>query len=170
MFTGKTAIVTGAGSGIGRAIAHAMAKRNANTILIDKDLSSIEKVCEEMGSLGKGEVLALKANVASTRDVQKAVGVVISEFGKIDILVNCAAIEGPTVPLTEVREEDWDEVMEVTLKSVFICCKAVIGHMVARKYGKIINIASFAGKAGNPHLIPYSAAKAGVITLSRAIA
>ncbi len=170
MFTGKTAIVTGAGSGIGRAIAHAVARRNANTVLIDKDLSSIERVCGKIESFGEGKVLSLKVNVSKARDVQKAVVDVLSRFGKIDILVNCAAIEGPKVPLAEVRDEDWDEVMKVTLKSVFLFCKAVIGHMLERKYGKIINLASFAGKDGNPFLIPYSAAKAGVITLSRSIA
>ena len=170
MFAGKTAIVTGAGSGIGRAIAHAVARRNANAVLVDKDLSSIERVCGEVESFGEGEVIALKANVSKARDVQAAVADVLSRFGKIDILVNCAAIEGPKAPLTEVREEDWDEVMKVTLKSVFLFCKAVIGHMMDRKYGKIVNLASFAGKDGNPFLIPYSAAKAGVITLSRSIA
>jgi len=170
MFAGKTAIVTGAGSGIGREIARAMARRNTHTILLDRDFASIEQVRGEIGLLGKGESLALEANVARTRDVQQAVGEVISKFGKVDILINCAAIVGPSALLTEVSEEDWDEVMDVTLKSVFICCKAVIAQMIARRYGKIVNLASFAGRAGNPHLVPYSAAKAGVITLSRAIA
>ncbi len=170
MFTNKTAMVTGAGSGIGRVVAHAMAQRNADTVLADRDAGSIEKVREEIGALGKGEALALKVDVSRTMDVQLAVGDVISRFGKIDILVNCAAIEGPTVPLTQVTEEEWDEVMAVTLKSVFICCKAVIGYMTARRYGKIINLASFAGKSGNPNLVPYSAAKGGVIALTRAIA
>jgi 3-oxoacyl-[acyl-carrier protein] reductase len=170
MFTGKTAIVTGAGSGIGRAIAHAMAKRNAHTILVDINLKSIEKVSKEIEPLGNGKTLVLKADVSNAKEVQKVVEDVLSEFGKIDILVNNAAIGGPAVPFNEVKEEDWDEVMKVTLKSVFIFCKAVIEHMIQRRYGKIINISSFAGKAGNPYLVPYSAAKAGVINLSRTLA
>ena len=170
MFTGKTAIVTGAGSGIGRAIAHAMAKRNAHTILVDINLKSIEKVAKEIEPLGKGRVLVRKVDVSNSKEVEKVVEDVLSEFGKIDILVNDAAISGPPGPFPEVKEEDWDEVIKVDLKSVFLFCKAVIGHMIKRQYGKIINITSFAGKAGNPNLVAYSAAKAGVITLSRAIA
>ena len=170
MFTGKTAIVTGAGSGIGRSVAHHLAKRNAHTVLVDINLESIERVAREIEPLGHGEILVQKADVSNAQDVQKVVEDVLSAFGKIDILVNNAAIDGPAVPFPEVKEEDWDEVMRVDLKSVFIFCKAVIGHMLARGYGKIINISSFAGKAGNPHLVPYSAAKAGVINLSRTIA
>jgi 3-oxoacyl-[acyl-carrier protein] reductase len=170
MFTDKTAIVTGAGSGIGRAIAHAMAKRNAHTILVDINLESIEKVSKEIESLGNGKILVLKADVSNAKEVQKVVKDVLSEFGKIDVLVNNAAIGGTAVPFTELREEDWDELIKVDLKSVFIFCKAVIGHMIERKYGKIINITSLAGKAGNPNLVAYSAAKAGVIGLSRSLA
>jgi 3-oxoacyl-[acyl-carrier protein] reductase len=170
MFSGKTAIVTGAGSGIGRAIAHGMAKRNAHTILVDINLESIKKVSKEIESLGNGKVLVLKADVSNAKEVQKVVERVLQEFGKIDILVNDAAIGGPTVPMTELREEDWDEVIKVDLKSVFLFCKAVIGHMIERKYGKIINITSLAAKAGNPHIVAYSSAKAGVIGLSRSLA
>lgn len=148
MFTGKTAIVTGAGSGIGRSVAHHLAKRNAHTVLVDINLESIERVAREIEPLGHGEILVQKADVSNAQDVQKVVEDVLSAFGKIDILVNNAAIDGPAVPFPEVKEEDWDEVMRVDLKSVFIFCKAVIGHMLARGYGKIINISSFAGKAG----------------------
>jgi len=170
MFTGKTAIVTGSGSGIGRAIAHEMAKRNAHTVLVGRDLRSIEKVSQEIEPLGKGQVLVRKADVSNSKEVQKVVEDVLSQFGKIDILVNNAAIAGPTVPITELKEEDWDEVIKVDLKSVFIFCKAVIPHMIARKYGKIINFSSIAAKEGNPNLIAYCAAKAGVISLSRSLA
>ena len=170
MFTDKIAIVTGAGSGIGRAIAHAMAKRNAHTILVDINGESVEKVSKEIDSLGNGKVLPQRADVSDSKEVRKVVEQVLSKFGKIDILVNNAAIDGPIAPFPEVREEDWDEVMKVDLKGVFNFCKAVIGHMIERRYGKIINISSFAGKAGNPNLVAYSAAKAGVINLSRTIA
>jgi NAD(P)-dependent dehydrogenase (short-subunit alcohol dehydrogenase family) len=170
MFTGKTAIVTGAGSGIGRAIAHAMAKRNAHTILVDINLESIEKVSKEIEPLGNGKILVLKADVSNAKEVQKVVKDVLSEFGRIDVLVNNAAIGGVAGPFTELREEDWDELIKIDLKSVFLFCKAVIGHMIERKYGKIINITSLAAKAGNPNIVAYSAAKAGVIGLSRSLA
>jgi 3-oxoacyl-[acyl-carrier protein] reductase len=170
MFTGKTAIVTGGGSGIGRAIVGAMARQNAHVILVDVNLESIETVAGEIRPLGKGKVLVRRADVSNSKEVQKVVEDVLSAFGRIDILVNNAGITGPPVPFTEVKEEDWDRVMKVDLKSVFIFCKAVIGHMIEKKSGKIINISSFAGKAGNPYWVPYSAAKAGVINLSRTIA
>ena len=170
MFTDKSAIVTGAGSGIGRAIARAMARRNAHVILVDINRASIETVSAEIESLGKGELLLQQADVSNAQEVQRVVEQALSRFGKIDILVNNAAIDGPSGPFPQVREEDWDEVMRVDLKSVFLFCQSVIGHMVEREYGKIINISSIAGRVGNPGLVPYSAAKAGVINLSRTIA
>lgn len=170
MFNNKTAIVTGAGSGIGRAIAHAMAKRSANVVLIDINLESIEKVYNEIRTLGNGKFITIKMDVSNSKEVEKGINYILAEFGKIDILVNNAAIGGPNALFYEVREEDWDEVIKINLKSIFIFCKAVIKHMMERKYGKIINISSFAGKEGNPYLVPYSVAKAGVINLTRVIA
>jgi 3-oxoacyl-[acyl-carrier protein] reductase len=170
MLGGKTAIITGAGSGIGRAIVHEMARRNADIVLVDIDLDSIVNVSREVERLGKGKTIVQKADVSDSGEIREVVEYVLSKMGKIDILVNNAAIEGPFGPLPEVREEDWDVVMKVDLKSVFMFCKAVIGHMIKRRYGKIINISSFAGKEGNPNLVPYSVAKAGVINLSRTLA
>ncbi len=170
MFTGKTGIVTGAASGIGRAIAHEMAKRNAHTVLIGRNSKPIEKVAKEIEPLGNGRVLARQADVSNPEDVQKVVEDVISDFGKIEILVNNAATAGPTLPFIELTLEDWDEVIKINLKSVFIFCKAVIPHMIERRYGKIINISSIAAKEGNPYLVAYCASKAGVISFSRSLA
>jgi len=170
MFTGKCAIVTGAGSGIGRAIAHAFAKRNAHTTLVDINYGAIKEVSRELQSLGRGQVLLRKADVGSADEIKKTVEDVLTHFGKIDILINDAAIDGRAAPFSQVVEEDWDEVMRIDLKGVFLFCQAVLGHMVERGYGKIVNISSFAGKGGNPILVPYSAAKAGVINLTRTLA
>ena len=91
-------------------------------------------------------------------------------FSQIDILINNAGIAGKTAPLTELEESDWDLVIDVNLKGVFLCCKAVINHMIERQYGKIVSVASIAGKEGNPTLIHYSSSKAGVICLTKALA
>jgi 3-oxoacyl-[acyl-carrier protein] reductase len=95
---------------------------------------------------------------------------VVDRFAKIDILVNNAGIAGPNKPMVEVSEEEWDQVSNINLKGVFLCCKAVLPIMLRNRYGKIVNIASIAGKEGNPNLTAYSATKAGVICLTKALA
>jgi 3-oxoacyl-[acyl-carrier protein] reductase len=170
MFAGKTAIVSGAGSGIGRAIVHMMAEKNANIVSVGRNLRSLEKVSKEIDSIGNGRVYIQKADVSNSKEVNKVVENVLLEFGKIDILINNAAIAGPTFSFTELTEEDWDNVIKNNLKSVFLFSKAVIIHMIERKYGKIVNFSSIAAKEGNPNLAAYVASKAGVIGLSRSLA
>ena len=165
----KIAIVTGAGQGIGRAIAHRLANAGADVAILDLNQPAVETVAKELENLGR-EVIPIQADVSESLDVNTAVEMVISKFGRVDILVNNAGIAGRTLPLTDLDESDWNAVIGVNLTGVFLCCKAVIGPMIAQDYGRIVNIASIAGKEGNPTMIPYSVSKAGVICLTKALA
>lgn len=161
--------MTGAGQGIGKAIAVRLATAGADVAIIDLNLSSAAAVAKEIENLGR-QALPIQADVSQSTDVNAAVDKVLSEFGRIDILVNNAGIAGRTLPLTDLDESDWNSVIGVNLTGVFLCCKAVIDTMIAQDYGRIVNIASIAGKEGNPTLIPYSVSKAGVICLTKALA
>ena len=166
---GKIAIVTGAGQGIGKAIAIRLANAGADVAIMDLNLASAGEVVKEIEALGQ-KALPIQADVSQETDVNTAVQKVILEFGRVDILVNNAGIAGRTLPLTDLEEADWNAVIGVNLTGVFLCCKAVIDPMIAQDYGRIVNIASIAGKEGNPTLIPYSVSKAGVICLTKALA
>jgi 3-oxoacyl-[acyl-carrier protein] reductase len=165
----RVAIVTGAGQGIGEAIAVRLATAGAHLALVDLNLPLAEAVAGRLRALGRHS-LAIRCDVSQAADVAAMRDRVLAEFGKIDILVNNAGIAGKNTPLVEVSEADWDQVMTVDVKSVFLCAKAVLPHMIERRYGKIVNVASIAGKEGNPNLAPYSAAKAAVIGLTKALA
>ncbi|MCG9127962.1 SDR family oxidoreductase [Candidatus Poribacteria bacterium] len=165
----KIAIVTGAGQGIGEAIALRLARAGANIVIFDVNLSAAKSVTDEISQLGR-KVLPIETDVSQATDVSNAVEKVLNEFGRVDILVNNAGIAGRTLPLTDLDESDWNQVIGVNLTGVFHCCKAVIDPMIAQDYGRIVNIASIAGKEGNPTLIPYSVSKAGVICLTKALA
>jgi 3-oxoacyl-[acyl-carrier protein] reductase len=167
--SGKVAIVTGAGQGIGRAIVLRLAEAGADIALVDVNSDSIAGVGSEVKELGR-KALSVQADVSKFDQVQSVVQQTLEVLDQIDILINNAGIVGKTAPLTELDESDWDAVMDVNLKGVFLCCKAVIDHMIQRRYGKIVSVASIAGKEGNPTLIPYSASKAGVICLTKALA
>ena len=165
----KIAIVTGAGQGIGEAIARRLANAGADVAIMDLNLSAAEAVAQQLEGVGR-KALPLQADVSQAAEVNDAVAQVLSTFGRVDILVNNAGIAGRTLPLTDLDEADWHAVIGVNLTGVFLCCKAVIEPMIAQDYGRIVNIASIAGKEGNPTLIPYSVSKAGVICLTKALA
>ncbi len=165
----RIAIVTGAGQGIGKAIALRLANAGADVAIMDINLSAAEAAAQEIEGIGR-KALPLQADVSQASEVNSAVAQVLSTFRRVDILVNNAGIAGRTLPLTELEETDWHAVMGVNLTGVFLCCKAVIDAMIAQDYGRIVNIASIAGKEGNPTLIPYSVSKAGVICLTKALA
>ena len=167
--TDKIAIVTGAGQGIGKAIAMRLANAGANVAVLDLNMDAAEASAREIEGAG-GSAMPVQADVTQFSDVNAAVEKVISNFGRVDILVNNAGIAGRTLPLTDLEESDWDTVIGVNLTGVFLCCKAVIQPMIDQDYGRIVNIASIAGKEGNPTLIPYSVSKAGVICLTKALA
>ena len=165
----KIAIVTGAGQGIGKAIAIRLAEAGADVAIMDLNIDAAKSVAQEIEGIGRRS-LPIQADVTQSKDVNAAVENVISTLGRVDILVNNAGIAGRTLPLTDLEEADWDAVIAVNLSGVFLCCKAVISPMIAQNYGRIVNIASIAGKEGNPTLIPYSVSKGGVITLTKALA
>jgi 3-oxoacyl-[acyl-carrier protein] reductase len=167
--TNRIAIVTGAGQGIGEAIAVRLATAGADVSAVDLNLPLAEAVASRLRGLGRRSI-AIRCDVSRAADVEEMRNRVLSEFGKIDILVNNAGIAGRNAPLVEVSETEWEQVMTVDVKSVFLCSKAVLPHMIEQRYGKIVNVASIAGKEGNPNLTPYSAAKAAVIGLTKALA
>ena len=170
MLKGKTAIITGSGRGIGRAIALAMAEQGANIVVNDVNMESAGEVVAEIEAMGR-QAIAVKADVTSEEQIKQMIETCINRFGKLDILVNNAGII-QTAPVTEIDGKDWDRVMEVNLKGVFLCCKAALAPMKAQHGGKIINIASVAGKRGGGLLgnSCYSASKGGVIAFTKSLA
>jgi len=169
--SGKVAIVTGGGTGIGRGIALKFAQAGADVVVASRRLPVIEKAAEEIKALGRRS-LAVQTDVSKKTDVDNLVQRVMDEFGAIDILVNNAAGgTGHRAPIVEMTEEDWDVGIDITLKGVFSCTQAVLPHMMKRRYGKIINIVSLSGR-GRTHIGDgyYGPAKAGVIQLTKVAA
>lgn len=165
----KVTIITGAGRGIGKAIAITLAREGAKIIINDIDLPSAEETAQEINKTGQG-ALAFKVDVSDSREVNQMVNSVIKEFGRIDILVNNAAIIRRGT-IEELSEEDWDKVIDVNLKGTFNCMKAVVGIMKKQRYGKIVNISSIAGKIGDLASAPcYGASKAGMSCLGKSLA
>ena len=166
---GKVAMVTGAGRGIGRAIALRLARDGADLVVADVDLESAKNVAAEIRQIGR-RALAEKIDVTQKAQVRATVDRAIAELGRLDILVNNAGILGPTTSVADTPEEEWDRCIAVHLKGAFLCCQAVVPHMIRQGYGKIVSMASVAGKEGNPNLAAYSVAKAGIICLTKSLA
>jgi NAD(P)-dependent dehydrogenase (short-subunit alcohol dehydrogenase family) len=162
----KTALVTGAARGIGLAIASRLAADGIRVAVLDIDAKAADAAAKKVG----GGAIALAADVTKAPEVDAAVARVVETWGRLDILVNNAGITGRSFPIWELTDDDWSRVIDADLTSVFFCCRAAIKVMLVQGSGRIINIASIAGKEGNPTLVPYSAAKAGVIGLTKALA
>jgi 2-dehydro-3-deoxy-L-rhamnonate dehydrogenase (NAD+) len=162
---GRTAIVTGAATGIGQAIAIRLADAGARVAVVDLNLAGAE---ESAAALSHG-AFAVQADVADAASVGKAVDKVLQQTGQIDILVNNAGIAGPAAYIWDQTDADWQRNIAINLTGVFNFCRAVIPHMRKRSYGRIVNVASIAGKEGNPRMTPYSATKAGVIGLTKSL-
>jgi len=165
---GQTAMVTGGARGIGKAIAENMAGKGVNLAIADISLENAGETAEELKSLGV-RTIALKLDVSKSGEVVKAFEDVIKEFGRIDILINNAGITRDSLIL-RMKEEDWDSVIDINLKGVFLCSKEAIKVMVKQRYGRIINIASVVAFMGNPGQANYSASKAGIIGLTKTTA
>jgi 3-oxoacyl-[acyl-carrier protein] reductase len=162
---GGCAVVTGGAQGFGRAIAERFVASGAKVAIWDHDLPLAEKTASEIGD----NTRAFKVDVSDLAAVESARDATLKAFGKIDILVNNAGITGANKTVWEMDLEDWRRVMRINLDGPFICCKAVVPAMIANKYGRIVNIASIAGKEGNPNAAHYSASKAGVIALTKSL-
>jgi len=166
--TGKVALVTGSSRGIGRGFALGLARQGADLIVTSRNQQDCEAVAGEIRALGS-RVLARSCDVTDRQSVQDLATAVLGEFGRIDILVNNAG-NAATKPAEDLTEEDWDRVIDVDLKGVFFCCTVFGRHMIAQRAGKIINIASVLGLVGEKQLLPYCAAKGGVVQMTRALA
>jgi 3-oxoacyl-[acyl-carrier protein] reductase len=168
--TGRVAIVTGSARGIGQAIAMKLAEVGADVVVndIEEAAEPLEKVAAEIRAMNR-QSLAVTADVSSTEDVNRLVETAVSTLGKIDILVNNAGVTRDQL-IMRMSDEEWDTVLNIDLKSAFLCTRATIRHMIKQRWGRIINIASITGLVGNPGQANYASAKAGVIGLTRSIA
>ncbi len=166
--SGRRAVVTGGAQGIGLSIASRLLASGAKVSLWDQDVSLLQETCSELES--KGSVHAVAVELTDPDAVAGATLDTVNALGEIDIFVNNAGIAGPTGPSWEYALEDWRRVIDVDLNAVYYCCRAVVPQMREQNYGRIVNVASIAGKEGNPNAAAYSAAKAGVIALTKSIA
>jgi 3-oxoacyl-[acyl-carrier protein] reductase len=163
----RVVVVTGAARGIGESTARKLAQEGARLALWDRDEARLERAATSLK--GITDVEAIFYEQSDLASVQRAASATLARFGAIDGLVNNAAIVGPTVPVWEFPPEDWDRVVQVNLTGVFYCCRTLIPEMLAQGRGRIVNVSSVAGKEGNANLGCYSAVKAGVIALTKAL-
>jgi NAD(P)-dependent dehydrogenase (short-subunit alcohol dehydrogenase family) len=166
---GKVAIITGGGKGIGRAIALLFAKEGAQVLLNGTTKEAIEAVAEEINQ-SDGRAIAYQADIANEENVKQMIDTALSEFGRIDILVNNSGIAGPTAPVVKVSLEDWQRTFDVNLTGAFLCAKYALPGMIEQKSGCVLNITSVGGLGGYPFRSPYSASKWGMIGLTKTIA
>lgn len=164
---GRNAVVTGGAQGIGRAVTERFLRSGASVAIWDHDAGMAEATAKELSAHGK--VIAVLADVTRWDSIEAAAKQTASELGGIDILVNNAGIAGPNAPVDTYPLDAWQSVIDIDLTGVFHCCRAVVPLMKARGFGRIVNVASIAGKEGNPNASAYSAAKAGVIALTKSL-
>jgi len=167
-FTGKKALVTGSGGGIGKSIALLLAEMGADIVVNDVSIENAQQTAREIISKGQKTIVS-NANVVNDTQVKDMFESIASEFGRIDILVNNAGITKDSL-LMDMREDQWDQVMDVNLKGVFLCCRYAAKMMSDQQYGKIINISSASGQVGNIGQVNYAASKGGVIAITKTLA
>ena len=163
--TNQTAVVTGGAAGIGEAIARRLSSAGATVAIADFNIEAATEVAASLPS-----AFPIQIDIAKSASVKRAFDEIFSKRPKLDILVNNAGIAGRAVPLWEQTEDDWQQIIAINMGGVFHCCRAVVQHMRQNKYGRIVNIASIAGKEGNPNMTGYSATKAGVIGFTKSFA
>jgi 3-oxoacyl-[acyl-carrier protein] reductase len=165
---GKNAIVTGGARGIGFTIAQRLLASGAACSLWDRDVEALSSATKALA--GSGTVHTMAVDLTQADSVQAAADATFSAFGRVDILVNNAGITGGNKKTWEFSPNEWQQVLQVNLFGVFLCCRAIVPKMIEHGYGRIVNIASIAGKEGNPNASHYSASKAGVIALTKSLA
>ncbi len=161
----RIAVVTGGAQGFGRAVVERFAASGAKVDIWDRDVALAEKTASEIGA----GVRAVTADVSELAPIEEARDATLAAHGRIDILVNNAGIAGANATTWDTDVDEWRKVMRINLDGPFLCCKAVVPAMIENNYGRIINIASIAGKEGNPNAAHYSASKAGVIALTKSL-
>lgn len=164
---GRTAVVTGGARGIGYAVAERVLRSGGAVALWDRDAQRLEQASTTLARIG--EVVAIELELAVDADVQRAVHSTLTRFGKIDVLVNNAGVTGGNGLTWELDPGVWRRVVEVNLIAPFLACRTIVPHMLTQGYGRIVNVASIAGKEGNPNASHYSASKAGLIGLTKSL-
>ena len=162
---GRKAVVTGGAQGIGRAIVARLLDSGAEVAVWDRDMATAERTVRELGNRGH----AVACDVGKLADIERARDETVNRFGRIDILVNNAGISGPIATTWDYPPEAWSEVMRINLDAQFYGCRAIAPLMIAQNYGRIVNVASVAGKEGNPNASAYSVSKAGIIALTKSL-
>lgn len=164
-FSGRVALVTGGGSGVGTAVARLLRRSGALVGLLDLDRDRVTEVAAGIGP----DVVPLQADVRRSAEVEAAVADLVARHGRLDVLVNAAGVAGRSLRTLEVDDEEWDLVMDVNSSGTFYCMRAALGPMIDQGYGRIVNVASVAGKEGNPMAAAYSASKAAVIGMTKSV-
>ncbi|MCA1597231.1 MAG: 3-oxoacyl-ACP reductase FabG [Chloroflexi bacterium] len=167
--SGKVAFVTGGSRGLGKAIAMGLAGAGASVVVVGRNLEAARAAASEIESVSGQRAIAVSADVSRSADVDTAVAAALAEYGQIDILVNNAGVN-IRGDCTEYKDEDWLTVLHTNLSSVFYCCRAVGRHMVERRGGRVINLASMMGAISMPGRVAYSSTKAGVVGLTKTLA
>lgn len=163
---GQTAIVTGAANGIGEVISRRLANAGARVAIADIDERAAAAAAERIGE----HSFPVRLDVTDANSVQQAIEMVLARTQSLEIVVNNAGLAGKAAPIWEQTDDDWNRVLAINLTGPFFMCRAVMPHMRSRGYGRVVNIASIAGKEGNPNMVAYSASKAAVIGLTKSVA
>jgi meso-butanediol dehydrogenase/(S,S)-butanediol dehydrogenase/diacetyl reductase len=162
---GRTAVVTGGARGIGRGIVEVLAEHGATVVVADLDVDEAGRVASSLGD----RTAAVALDVTSEASVRGVIGKVLGDFGRLDILVNNAGVSR-SIPFVDIDEPEWDRVFDINVKGVYLACRAVVPHMMERRYGKIVNVSSMVGKEAIPLFVHYSASKFAVLGITQGLA